>query len=125
MAPKAMEHEEEEVELFSRRLISATWKLVLGSFLLHVRTHTHRQREKGGERQRQRACMPCVCVCLALGTFVLHVTDRQTESAPSGRSRRHPSCLSLSLAGWPVVCDCPCGLLPAARYSLLLGFFAQ
>ena len=47
MAPKAMEHEEEEVELFSRRLISATWKLVLGSFLLHVRTDTERERERG------------------------------------------------------------------------------
>ena len=36
MAPAVMVHEE-EVELFSRRLIRATWKLVLGSFLLHVR----------------------------------------------------------------------------------------
>ena len=38
MAPVVMEHEE-EVELFSRRLVRATWKLVLGSFLLHVSTN--------------------------------------------------------------------------------------
>ena len=47
--PKAMEHEEQQqqrssrgadkqppVDIFSKRLISATWKLVVGSFLLHV-----------------------------------------------------------------------------------------
>jgi hypothetical protein len=44
MGPIAMEHDDaeapgaskEKVNIFSKRLISATWKLVLGSFLLHV-----------------------------------------------------------------------------------------
>ena len=54
--PEVMEHE--EVELFSRRLISATWKLVLGSFLLHVR------RER--ERERAQPAWPSVCVCVCV-----------------------------------------------------------